>query len=85
MNSLIPLLAIGFDFGESFPYLLGVGGAVAGAAAFVPKILDMIKKKGDSKDDKTKPDLSSILDIIKGGDKKLDISSILDMLKEKIA
>lgn len=81
MNSLIPLLALGFDFGESVPYLLG-GGAGAGALAFLPKILEKLggKKKPD---DGTKPDISSILDIIKGGDdKKPDISAILELLKK---
>lgn len=74
MNSLIPLLAIGFDFGEYVPYLLGGGGLLAGGAAFIPKILEKFKKK-----DGAKPDISSILDILKG-DGKIDISSILEKL-----
>lgn len=83
MNSLIPILALGFDLGEAVPYLLG-GGAGAGALAFLPKILEKIgKKKPD--DDGTKPDISSILDVIKGGgDKKPDISAILDVIRDKI-
>lgn len=81
MNSLIPILALGFDLGEAVPYLLG-GGAGAGALAFLPKILEKFKKKDG---DGTKPDISSILDVIKGGgDKKPDISAILDVIRDKI-